>query len=88
MTRGDDTDQRQDPAESGYLRFYYRNRRPTRFGRLSNQVWAWASGLGLTPSLLLTLQVKDRHNPWHLSELTRGVAHEMDPLDRGLSRPV
>jgi hypothetical protein len=62
MTRGDDTDQRQDPAESGYLRFYYRNRRPTRFGRLWNQVWAWASGLGLTPSLLLTLQVKDRRN--------------------------
>ena len=62
MTRGDDTDQRRDPAESGYLRFYYRNRRPTRFGRLSNQIWAWASGLGLTPSLLLTLQVKDRRN--------------------------
>jgi membrane protease YdiL (CAAX protease family) len=63
MARADDTDQRRDdPAEGGYLRFYYRNRRPTRFGRLSNQVWAWATGLGLTPSPLLTLQVKDRRN--------------------------
>jgi hypothetical protein len=51
-----------DPAESGYLRFYYRNRRPTWFGRLSNRAWAWASGLGLTPPIILTLQVKDRRN--------------------------
>jgi hypothetical protein len=63
VVRGDDIEQRRDdPAENGYLRFYYRNRRPTRFGKLSNQVWAWATGLGLTPSLLLTLQVKDRRD--------------------------
>jgi hypothetical protein len=51
-----------DPAESGYLRFYYRNRRPTRFGRLSNQVWAWLTGLGLMPPIVQTLQVKDRRD--------------------------
>ena len=51
---------RQDPAESGWLRFYYRNWRPTWFGWLSNQAWAWATGLGLTPPILLTLQVEDR----------------------------
>jgi hypothetical protein len=61
--RGDDADRRRDdPAEGGYLRFYDRNRRPTQFGKLSNQDWAWATGLGLTPSLVLTLQVKDRRS--------------------------
>jgi hypothetical protein len=44
-----------DPAErSGYLRLFYRDRRPTRLGRLVNVVWA-LSGLGLTPRILLTL---------------------------------
>jgi hypothetical protein len=52
----------QDPAENGWLRLYYRNRRPTRFGRFSNQVWAWLTGLGLLPPILITLQVKDRRN--------------------------
>ena len=49
-----------DPAERGYLRFFYRDWRPTRFGRLWTRLFAWVSGLGLTPQLLLTLQVKDR----------------------------
>ena len=49
-----------DPAERGYLRFFYRDWRPTRFGRLWTRLFAWVSGLGLTPRLLLTLQVKDR----------------------------
>jgi len=53
------TVQSQDPAESGFLRFYYRNRRPTWFGRLSNQAWAWATGLGLTSPIMATSQVKD-----------------------------
>lgn len=52
--------QREDPAERGYLRFFYRNWRPTRFGRFWSGVWAWVSGLGLMPKILLTLQVKDR----------------------------
>lgn len=52
---------RKDPAErSVYLRLFYREWRPTRFGRILSGVWAWVSGLGLTPRILLTLQVKDR----------------------------
>jgi hypothetical protein len=52
--------QREDPAEQGYLRFFYRDWRPTRFGRFWSGAWAWVSGLGLTPQILLALQVKDR----------------------------
>ena len=52
-----------DPAErGGYLRLFYRDWRPTRLGRLVNGVWAWLSGLGLTPRILLTLQVKGRRS--------------------------
>lgn len=54
---------RQDPAErSGYLRHFYRNWRPTRFGRIHNRIYAWISGLGLTPRILITLQVRSRSN--------------------------
>ena len=50
-----------DPAERrGYLRFFYRDWRPTRLGRIWSGALAWVSGLGLTPAILLTLQVKDR----------------------------
>ena len=52
-----------DPAElSGYLRLFYRNWRPTPLGRLVGKAWACLSGLGLTPRVLLTLQVKGRHS--------------------------
>jgi hypothetical protein len=52
---------RRDPAERrGYLRFFYRDWRPTRLGRIWNRAYAWVSGLGLTPQILLTLQVKIR----------------------------
>jgi len=50
-----------DPAErSGYLRYFYRRWRPTRFGRIWSKAWAWIIGLGMGPGILLTLQVKDR----------------------------
>lgn len=52
----------EDPAERGWLRLYYRNRRPTWFGRRSNQVWAWVTALGLMPPILTTLQVRDRRD--------------------------
>lgn len=53
----------QDPAEHhGYLRWFYRGWRPTCFGRFHNRIWAWLSGLGLTPPILVTLQVKDRNH--------------------------
>jgi hypothetical protein len=52
---------REDPAErTGYLRFFYRGWRPTRLGRLWSRAYAWISGLGLLPRILLTLQTKDR----------------------------
>jgi hypothetical protein len=51
---------REDPAESGYLRFFYRDWRPTRLAKIWNRAFAWVSGLGLTPQILLTLQVKSR----------------------------
>ncbi len=53
----------EDPAErGGYLRWFYRGWRPTRFGRIWSGAWAWICGLGLAPAILLTLQVKDRNN--------------------------
>lgn len=52
---------REDPAErEGYLRFFYRGWRPTRIGRLWSRVYAWVSGFGLVPRMLLTLQTNDR----------------------------
>jgi len=51
----------EDPAErTGYLRYFYRGWRPTRIGRLWSRAYAWVSGLGLLPRLLLTLQTTDR----------------------------
>ena len=49
-----------DPAEAGTLRFFYRDRRPTRFGRIVNNATAWLAAHGLTPPILLTLQVVGR----------------------------
>ena len=50
-----------DPAEkSGYLRFFYRDWRPTRLARIWNGAYAWVTGLGLTSPILLTLQVRER----------------------------
>ena len=51
---------REDPAERTYLRFFYSGWRPTRIGRLWSHVYAWVSGLGLLPRILLTLQTNDR----------------------------
>jgi membrane protease YdiL (CAAX protease family) len=62
MIQSGTTGQSQDPAERGFLRFYYRNRRPTWFGRLSNQAWAYATALGLTSPIVATLQVEDRRD--------------------------
>jgi hypothetical protein len=54
---------RKDPAERrGYLRYFYRDWRPTRLGRFYTSIIAWISGQGLTPGILLTLQVKNRRD--------------------------
>ena len=50
-----------DPAENdGLLRHFYRNWRPTRLAQIHNGIWAWASGLGLLPPSVLTLQTRNR----------------------------
>jgi hypothetical protein len=48
-----------DPAEKGWLRYYYRDWRPTRFGRLWNRCWAWLAGHGLVPEIVVSLQTRD-----------------------------
>jgi len=65
-----------DPAERGYLRFFYRDWRPTRFGRLWTRLFAWVSGLGLVPQILLTLQVKDRSTGRLHDTILVGVSYE------------
>jgi hypothetical protein len=66
-----------DPAErSGYLRYFYRDWRPTRFGRIWNGAYAWVSGLGLTPQILITLQVKSRSTGRLCSTVLVGASHE------------
>jgi hypothetical protein len=51
-----------DPAESGWLRCFYRDWRPTRFGRLWNRCWAWLAGHGLVPQIVVSLQTRDRRS--------------------------
>jgi deazaflavin-dependent oxidoreductase (nitroreductase family) len=49
-----------DPAERGLLRFFYRDWRPTRFGRWVNRLWGEVAGLGLTPWIMGALEVRGR----------------------------
>ncbi|HET7207161.1 MAG TPA: nitroreductase family deazaflavin-dependent oxidoreductase [Terriglobales bacterium] len=51
-----------DPAERGCLRLFYRDWRPTHLGKLVNRMTAWMSGKGLTPPILLTLEVRGRRS--------------------------
>jgi hypothetical protein len=51
-----------DPAERSYLRFFYRDWRPTRLGKLVTGVLAWVAGLGVLPPILVTLQVRGRRS--------------------------
>jgi deazaflavin-dependent oxidoreductase (nitroreductase family) len=41
---------------------FYRNWRPTRLGKFVSRALAWMSGKGLTPPILLALQVKGRRS--------------------------
>lgn len=65
-----------DPAERGCLRWYYRDWRPTRWGRFSNGIWTWLTARGLLPPVLLTLQVADRTNGAQRSTVLAVVEHE------------
>jgi hypothetical protein len=68
---------RQYPAEeSGLLRFFYRNWRPTRFGFIWNKVFTWISGLGVTSDILLTLQVKGRSSSRRFSTVLVVASYE------------
>jgi deazaflavin-dependent oxidoreductase (nitroreductase family) len=50
-----------DPAErSPVMRLFYRDWRPTRFGRWVNRFSSWLSSLGLGPSIIATLEVRGR----------------------------
>ena len=51
-----------DPAERGYLRYFYRDWRPTLLGKLVTGALAWLSGLGILPPILVTLQVRGRRS--------------------------
>ncbi len=67
---------RSDPAEqSGYLRFFYRDWRPTRLAKIWNRAFAWVSGLGLTPKILVTLQVKSRSGGRLYSTILAAASH-------------
>jgi hypothetical protein len=66
-----------DPAErGGYLRFFYRDWRPTRLGKIWSGALAWVSGLGLTPQILVTLRVKDRSSGRLCSTVLVGATHQ------------
>src|SRR6476619_366980 len=68
---------RQDPAElSGYLSFFYRNWRPTRLGRIWSAAFAWVAGLGLSPQILFTLQVRNRNSGRLSSTALVGATHK------------
>ena len=43
-------------------RFYYRRRRPTRLGKMTNRVMSFYSSLGLPPSWSITLEVRGRRS--------------------------
>jgi deazaflavin-dependent oxidoreductase (nitroreductase family) len=52
-----------DPAErNAVMRLFYRDWRPTRFGRWVNRVQSWWSGLGLPPKFVAALEVRGRRS--------------------------
>ena len=65
-----------DPAEEGYLRFFYRGWRPTVLGRIHNRIFAWMAGFGLLPDLLLTLRTKDRRSGRLQAHILAPASHE------------
>jgi deazaflavin-dependent oxidoreductase (nitroreductase family) len=52
--------QHTDPAESGYLRWFYRGWRPTRLGTWANRVQGWLAGMGLPPAYQVLLETRGR----------------------------
>jgi deazaflavin-dependent oxidoreductase (nitroreductase family) len=55
------TSRRPDPAErSALMRLFYRDWKPTRFGRKVNQIQGWWSAIGLPPRFMAVLEVPGR----------------------------
>lgn len=72
-----ETAPRKDPAErSGYLRYFYRNWRPTLFGRTWSKSYAFVAGLGLTPQTLIALQTHYGANNRLSSTVLVAALHE------------
>jgi hypothetical protein len=68
---------RHDPAERmRSLRLFYRGWRPTRLGKVVNRFTAWMSARGLTPPVLLTLQVKGRNSGRRISTVLVPVTYD------------
>lgn len=67
----------EDPAEKGsYLRYFYRGWRPTRLGRFWSKFYAWVSGFGILPSMLLTLQTIDKSSGCVNSTILVAATHD------------
>jgi deazaflavin-dependent oxidoreductase (nitroreductase family) len=59
-----------DPAERGFMRFFYNDWRPTRLGRIANRIMGWWSATGLPPSLQQTIEVRGRKSgKWRSSPI-------------------
>lgn len=68
---------RKDPAEqSGYLRYFYRDWKTTLLGRIWNRAFAFVSGLGVLPRVLITLQTKGRFSGRLCSTVFAGAEFE------------
>jgi GNAT superfamily N-acetyltransferase len=57
---GQGSEDHRDPAERGILRYFYRDWRPTRLGRIVNRLWGWVAATRLSPTLLQRLEVRGR----------------------------
>lgn len=68
---------RGDPAENDwFLRFAYRNWRPTLFGRVLSGAYAWTTSLGLTSPLLITLQTQNDDDGSLISTVLVGADYD------------
>lgn len=69
------TMRQEDPAEhdGSRLRYLYRSWRPTLYGRMWTRIYAWLTGLGVLPRILVCLETQDCRS-------SRPVAHVLVPV--------